>query len=562
MSSPIDPFAGHALESSFAETPDLTHDAGRLPPPPLSPTNGYDNTGADSHRMGRRRSPSLVDILLKVTFLSPYGRSGMTPIARKNLATAALLLIVLWCIDSLAWSGLWNLLLSGGLMNRTGATPLAIVLGLGIATGILSYESNFMSTNFRTARRPKVSMAIRIALILGMAVTTAVPVDLYLLQDEIALRIHQQQVLAELPGMVHRWSIARRAVKGDDVTDAVMKSRTVDQRDELERATLDRTQQAQNVAAAHTSRARADAAVRELQARIANLDPSSAAARDLRSELQRAQQVQASAVREEGAAGARLARAQRSEQSANVQLKKAISDAELERVTDYSALAQRYENWFQRLWASPPETNQVEDTVSAVKAAPMEYHGSVETSAGIGARMVALGEVLAARHPRRPPLSREGRRAVAEMGLAAYVEDDPNMTAELENKAASLRRLNMVVSLLFCAVPFLVLAQKFNFDVQVEHYFSIAYQRQIGCPGLPEEFRQATSAPSPILPATGFALPPIGPPAMPPQRHATSPGFPAPPTMTGPPPALANYRPSAGFDGFPPPPVNPQPPGI
>jgi hypothetical protein len=28
----------------------------------------------------------------------------------------------------------------------------------------------------------------------------------------------------------------------------------------------------------------------------------------------------------------------------------------------------------------------------------------------------------------------------------------------------------MVVSLLFCAIPFLVLAQKFNFDVQVEHY--------------------------------------------------------------------------------------------
>jgi hypothetical protein len=175
--------------------------------------------------------------------------------------------------------------------------------------------------------------------------------------------------------------------------------------------------------------------------------------------------------------------------------------------------------------------------------------------------MVALGEVLAARHPRRPPLSQEGRRAVTEMGLAGYIEDDPNVTAELENKAASLRRLNMVVSLLFCAIPFLVLAQKFNFDVQVEHYFSIAYQRQIGCPGLPEEPRPAP-VPTPALAVpSGSAPPGIAQPSPLVPGYTTSPGFPAAPRTAGPAPA-PNYRPTSGFDSFPPPPWNPPAPRI
>ena len=123
------------------------------------------------------------------------------------------------------------------------------------------------------------------------------------------------------------------------------------------------------------------------------------------------------------------------------------------------------------------------------------------------------------------------------------------MTAELETKAASLHRLNMVVSLLFCAIPFLVLAQKFNLDVQVDHYFSIGYQRQIGCPGLPEEPRHAAPAPAPILTVpAGFGLPGMSPP--PAQGYATSPGFPAAPAMAGPPPAVS-YRPPGGVDGFP-----------
>jgi hypothetical protein len=94
--------------------------------------------------------------LMRLTWLLPHEESGLTPIARKNIATASLMLAGLWLLDVLAWTGLWNMLLNGSLTALRPLTLAALLLGVVFATLILRYESTFFSCDFRKSLHPRI----------------------------------------------------------------------------------------------------------------------------------------------------------------------------------------------------------------------------------------------------------------------------------------------------------------------------------------------------------------------------------------------------------------------
>ena len=474
---------------------DIVVPTAQLPPPPSMPFRGSfpapsprwvaPPPPADRSERSQRSLRSGWKLwLAKQTGLLPYGDIGLSPAAQKHLTTAAFLLAALWFIDLLAWFGLWNLLLTGSLRAMEPLTGVAAALGLLFATAILHYESSFLTADLRRSTHPRISIAIRIFLIVFTAFATSLPVEMYLLEDQIETRLHQEEVLAQIPALVQRWEQARQQIEGNAVTQAERDAATVRQREALDAAARDRLQAETNHRDAQRDVAAQRGQLFALENRVAQGGEPS--------DIERVTNLVASARtrlnrlvgREQTLAGA-LAAARSRESEADLALKEQVAKLRAVQVRDAASEARRYEMWLHDLWNAAPR--QVVNERSSSATDPLTYDGvAVESRIGIGEQLIALTDVLSGHSPRRPRISRQDQETLRNMNLAAFIEDDEEGLLRQEAEAASLFRLVLLSVFGFTFVPMLIFALKFLFDDDTRAYLDRDYQCRLGNPAVPE----------------------------------------------------------------------------
>ena len=442
------------------------------PPPPLPAPD--DN---EIERVKHRKR--FMIWLARRTWLLLYGTSGLTPVAFKNIASASVLLAILWMVDVVAWTGMWNMLFTGTLREVTPFTIAAVVLGVLFATGILNYESSFLSADLRKSSFPALSVSIRVALILFFAFVTSLPFDLFLLDSQVNQRIHQEQVLMQLPQLIRAWEVAKQEATGLSAG-AEKEAGTVEQRHSVVAATNDRSSEQEALASIRAQRITAQRHLSTLESQLSQGGMSSDDRALIEASLQRALVSLKSLQQAESQAAAKLQLAIAREQDAQINLEKTEAQINWRQTKQAVADASRYENWIHDLWTAKPL--QFVRERSTAGPSSLEYNGPVLEQTGIGERLIVMGDILAARPPRRPRMSTGDREALAQMKLNPFVEGDPQAIFRQQIEASSLRRLALACMGLFTVLPLLIFAQKFLFEEDTRRYFDSDYQRAIDNP--------------------------------------------------------------------------------
>lgn len=488
-----------------------------LPPPPppapgrgpfTAPSRGWigpPSPPAANNGQGRRGLRFQWKLwLARRTGLLLYGETGLSPAAQKHLTTASFLLAALWFIDVLAWFGLWNLLLNGSLRAIKPLTAVAAVLGLLLATAILHYESSFLTTDLRRSTRPKLSISIRVCLIVFAAIATSLPVEMYLLEDQINARLHQEKVLAQIPALVQRWGQAKERMSGNEVTKKERDAATVPQREAVAAASRQRQQASSDFAAVQSEVSAQRRQVFGLENRLAQALENRLAQPVEQTEVDRLTSLVANAraalnrlqSREQALADA-MATARSRESQADLAFK--VEDAKISAVQtrDASVETRRYETWLHDLWNAP--SRQVVQERGAPANDRLVYDGeAIEGHIGVGEQLIVLTDVLQGAPPRRPRISTQDQAELKNMKIALFIEDDVQGATRQQEEASSLRRLVLVTLFGFMFVPALIFASKFLFDDDTRAYLDSDYQRELGNPAVPQAPSQATSG-APLL---------------------------------------------------------------
>jgi hypothetical protein len=128
-----------------------------------------------------------MDRVLEVGLLNVYGSHGeMSRRVRADVAFAALLIVIQGCIDLLAWFLGMKLVFVNGFGPFIGF-PLAFVFALLFASTIAIFERSVLvaDVNLKGVWRNS-AIWFRIAFVLLASLVTAVPLELFLFNDEIA----------------------------------------------------------------------------------------------------------------------------------------------------------------------------------------------------------------------------------------------------------------------------------------------------------------------------------------------------------------------------------------
>jgi hypothetical protein len=157
------------------------------PPPPASTTSPPVTTGAavnDEHERDHDRT--WLDRVLELGLLNVYGSNGeMSRRVRADVAFAALLIVIQACIDLLAWFLGMKLVFVNGFGPWIGY-PLALVFASLFAATIAIFERSVLAADVALKgvwRNP--AIWFRIAFVLLASLVTAVPLELFLFNDEI-----------------------------------------------------------------------------------------------------------------------------------------------------------------------------------------------------------------------------------------------------------------------------------------------------------------------------------------------------------------------------------------
>lgn len=430
-----------------------------------------------------RRSPFLL-WLMRRTGLLLYDEFALAPAAYKNIYTAALFLVGLWVVDTFAWSGLANTFLTGNVRRFEPLTWVAMLIGVLMATLIMQYESTFLTADFQRGSRFKwAAVVLRAVTVLFIAFATSLPIDLFLLEDQIDLRIHQEQVLSQLPALVQRRADAL-ARPGSAVDAAFTIKETVAETDAKDRASENRDAIAERHSESLKQRSFAQYQVGTLEKDLAAADPQDRPR--LQGLLRGAEERLKQATRQENDLQARLSEASAEFATADLNLKKKQGEVQYADLESAQAEAVRYENWIHRIWRANPLTEVAEQAGSG--AEPLKYDGAaVEGQMGIGERLIVLNDVLAGNPPRRPKMSESDRQALAEMRLSDFVNSDDQYAIQRQKiEASTLRRLMWTSLLVFTMLPLLIIMVKVLFDEDTKLYYSREYQQRMGNPNLPE----------------------------------------------------------------------------
>jgi hypothetical protein len=328
-----------------------------------------------------------------------------------------------------------------------------------------------------------------------IAFVTALPIDLYLLQPQVDQRLHEEQVLRQIPGLIRQWDQAQARMAGNAVTEAEIKAATVTPRDAVEMARGNRDEQARRWAQARAHTLEAARAARDLERLATASDASEAEVTRRQLQLSTARRALSAAQQEENRQAGVLRAAETRSHEAGLNLEAAVTNIRVIQM-EAGADADRYANWIDDLANSPPG-RYVREREPPAGGTPLLYDASQEAAAGPGDRLIALGDLLAGRSPRRPKMSDADRATLAKLKLTEFVTGDPDSVARTGQEATALRRLTWACFAVFIFLPVRLLALKGLFDRETLDYFDTEYQRQLGhSRGEPQSRRRSAGSAS------------------------------------------------------------------
>lgn len=219
MTAPVRPLTTVSSTADGSSSTDDTSQGGQTPPAPFESTKNQ-ASGADDSQ-GETPSPSPVEPTVVQIHLASRGESepqgvlewlavkyGLAVYERSRLATkpvriamghAALLLTIIFAFELFAWWLLFNSIVHVGSVTELDAGSF---LALGFAS-IFSlatwlYERQFLTADTsRGLRGLTPAVAVRVTIIVGAALMTSQPVELFIFETPIKARIHEESVIEE-----------------------------------------------------------------------------------------------------------------------------------------------------------------------------------------------------------------------------------------------------------------------------------------------------------------------------------------------------------------------------
>jgi len=130
--------------------------------------------------------------------LKPFGEPH-DPMARNALYFSQWLLFSIFLLEWVGWSLLFNDVLNGGVLQLSVATVFAVAFALLFAVGTLALEQAILTADVSDGWQGKrKTLVFRILIILFSALITTQPYELAFFRSEVASRIHQESVRAEM----------------------------------------------------------------------------------------------------------------------------------------------------------------------------------------------------------------------------------------------------------------------------------------------------------------------------------------------------------------------------
>lgn len=132
--------------------------------------------------------------------LDVYGHATMSDAARIEMSAAAVILVVIFGFDSVAWCLLFYFVVNAGSLDLNVARIMLAIGGLLPATALLLYERGFMTadTKSRGWRRLIFPTALRIGIIALAAWITAQPIEIIAFGRRIEQRVHDERTRQDI----------------------------------------------------------------------------------------------------------------------------------------------------------------------------------------------------------------------------------------------------------------------------------------------------------------------------------------------------------------------------
>ena len=127
--------------------------------------------------------------------LDTFSTSLLGHRGRLEMKAAALVLLVVFLFDLVAWSLLFNTILHNELLAVDALSIAALLAGLLFSSMVVLYERQFLTTDVTMGwRRLALPTAIRFVVILSSAFVTAQPVELLFFRQPVLIRSHQEGI--------------------------------------------------------------------------------------------------------------------------------------------------------------------------------------------------------------------------------------------------------------------------------------------------------------------------------------------------------------------------------
>ena len=435
--------------------------------------------------------------------LDVYGDAALTRRARVEMSFAGLLLIALFLFDFGAWVLFFRLIFAswGAVFAALLPTLVTIV-----------YERQFLTADtsggVKGWLRILPAFAIRLVIIVVVALCTAQPVELLIFKDRIAIRAHEESVRAEAVRLqMGLLQAQEKANANEKLVNQALSATPQAERLEKTKKELLESLKGQTVYEAELPalKKRAQELKSEVKMREHERVPADPVqARRAHALLVSAQHKLVVAHKEalemegklaESRAAAMLAQKEHAEAKHDLDGKqKEFEDKAASTVKEGELTQGRLRDWIAKIAASRPgqvvyelettaATNRTRDGGRGFEFQDAEYDffGRLET----------LADLRTGRPPRWPETAKQWRLAMGQAyGLSDIASDDDMALARRAQEAADFSWMWRLVLLAAMAIPLMVIAMKFLMPPELKAYYTNAYQAAWGNPEI-VEFRAA-----------------------------------------------------------------------
>ena len=425
--------------------------------------------------------------------LNVFGEEGLTPRAKTELKFAGLLLLFVFCFEFFAWFMLMNFIANRGTLQLSWVSIPAAVAAVVFAAVIWLYERQFMTADFSGPKRSLyLAVTIRLIIILGAALVTAQPLEVFIFDGQITRRAHEEAVILEAVSRYDELSRAR-AKEGSQKSEPLVEVSTVlSQQQEILQTQLSQyTQQLNQItgeiaeseaAKKQNQRARRwwrsqteeeesrrKSALRSLlrrhnalEAKIANLKQQEQNVRD---------QIDTTNTKLTGV----LARAEKKTDQRSQQLRDDVDKAEL--------LARRHKRWIAQLKTVDPKAPEVVENLSQEEIDRYGWAPFVFAPAPYDffERLRVIEDLRAGKAPQWPVLPEDRIKEIAdELDL-----EDPTLE-QRAGRGHFFERSYWAVFFVALVIPMLAVAFKLAMPMDLKNYYSLEYQAERGNPAAVE----------------------------------------------------------------------------